>query len=510
MVSYMDCDAEHIVEMNGITKRFSNIIANDNIDFCLHKGEIHALLGENGAGKTTLMNILYGLYKPDSGNIYIDGNRVNMRSPRDAIRLGIGMLHQHFKLIPSQTVLENIAISLNTNKFLINFKKLKDEILKLSEKYGFNIDPDAKVWQLSAGEMQRVEIIRILMRGARILILDEPTSVLTPQERNNLFRILRKLADEGNSIIFITHKLDEVFKVGDRVTVLRRGKKIATVKTSEVSRKELVRMMVGDSVEQKFMITHKLRSIANALEVKDLHVIGDRGNLAVAGVTFTLRKGEILGIAGIAGNGQRELAEAIVGLRRIERGKVLAYGKDITNRSVREIISSGIRYIPDDRLGIGVCPNLSVYDNLILRDYYKPPFSNGIYINMRHIKELSKKLVEEFNIITPGIHAPTKFLSGGNIQKLILARELFNNPKIIIASEPTRGLDILATNYIRRTLISQRNNGVAILLISSDLDEIIQLSDRIAVMYRGKIVGIMDINDVSIESLGLLMMGEKV
>ncbi len=506
---------EVILEMRGITKRFPGVLANDHIDFNIRAGEIHAILGENGAGKTTLMNILYGLYQPDEGEIYIRGKRVKIRSPKDAIRLGIGMVHQHFMLIPSMTVAENVAIG--TEGSLVNLDEIRKKVKELSEKYGLKVDPDAKVWQLSTGEKQRVEIIKALYRGAKVLILDEPTSVLTPSEVKELMVTMRRMADQGLAVIpFITHKLPEVMEVSDRVTVLRRGRVVWRGETRKTNEKDLAKKMVGREV--LFSIEKpEVERGGVVLKVEDLKALDDRGHLALRGVSLEVHEGEILGIAGVAGNGQKELEETIMGLRKTVGGKVYILGEDVTNKSPREIISKGVGYIPEDRIGRGVVPDLSVAENLILHVYQEPPFAyewikafkKRWFLNDREIKEYAEKLIKEFGIVTPSIHTPVRHLSGGNIQRLILARELSRRPEVLIASQPTSGLDVAATEFIRKMLVEQKKLGTGILLISEDLDEIMDISDRIAVIYRGEIVGVVETEKASVEEIGMMMAGVK-
>jgi len=499
--------ADLLVRMVDIVKRFPGVLANDHVSFELRVGEIHALLGENGAGKTTLMNILYGIYHPDGGEIYVRGRRVEIRSPRDAMNLGIGMVHQHFMLVDRHTVAENVA--LGYAKSLFNpLGEIRERLREFAEKYGLKVDPDAYIWQLSAGEQQRVEIIKALYHGADILILDEPTSVLTPQETKELFKIIRRMGDEGKGIIFITHKLDEVFEVADRVTVMRRGRVVGTLKASETTKEELARMMVGREVLFR-LEKERVERGKPVLEVENLHALNDRGLPAVRGVSFRVHEGEIFGIAGVAGNGQRELAEVIVGLRRATAGRVVIDGVDVTNRSPRFIASRGVAHIPEERLRHGIVPNLTVAENLILKDYHKEPYSRGILLNHSKVVEDAERLINRFDIVTPSPFTPAKLLSGGNIQRLICARELHKEPRLIVAAHPTYGLDVGATEYIRGILLDQRRRGAAVLLISEDLEEVLQLSDRVGVMFNGEIVGIMRPEEVSIEEIGLMMAGAK-
>jgi len=496
-----------VVEMRGITKRFPGVVANDRIDFEVRAGEVHALLGENGAGKTTLMNVLYGLYQPDEGEIYIRGHRVTLRSPRDAIALGIGMVHQHFMLIPPLTVAENVVLGLPSSRGpFLDTDRAERRISELAQRYGLKVDPHAYVWQLSVGEQQRVEIIKALYRGASILILDEPTSVLTPPEVRELFSVLRRMAEEGNAVIFITHKLHEVMAVSDRVTVLRDGRVVSTVDTADTSERQLARMMVGREV--LFQVSK--RPVAKgkvALEVRDLWAMGDRGLPALKGISLSLRQGEILGIAGVAGNGQRELAEVITGLRRATKGKVLIGGKDMTNCPPAAIIGEGVAYIPEERIRRGLIMDFSVAENAILETHNSPPFTDGWFLNRREIDRYVEGLISDYGVKTPSKDAPVRHLSGGNLQRLLLARELSRRPKLLIASQPTRGLDVGATEYIRRRLVEQREKGTAILLISEDLDEVLSLSDRVAVMYEGEIVGIVPEGEADVEEIGMMMAG---
>ncbi len=499
-------DGKTIVRMKGIVKRFPNVIANDHIDFDVKTGEIHGLLGENGAGKTTLMNTLFGIYRPDEGEIFVKGERVTIRSPKDAIELGMGMVHQHFMLVYPHTVAENIALGLSTAKFFIPAREIEKEVERLSKEYGLKVDPKARIWQLSVGEQQRGEIIKVLFRNASVLILDEPTSVLTPGEIGELFATLRRIAKEGRAVILITHKLDEALAICDRTTVLRRGKVVKTVCTSKTSKRELAKMMVGREV--LFRLERKwVEKGGVVLEVRNLHAQNDKGLPAVKGVSFTICEGEIFGVAGVAGNGQRQLVEVITGLRKATKGKVLILGEAVTNRHPREIADKGVAHIPEERMRMGLVPNMSVAENLILKNYRHSPFSNEIFLNFASIGQEAEKMISQFDIVTPSKETPAKLLSGGNIQRLILARELSENPRLIVASHPTYGLDVGATEQIRLLLLKQRERGAAILLVSEDLEEIMSLSDRIAVMFEGKIAGIVDAEGVKKEEIGLMMAG---
>jgi simple sugar transport system ATP-binding protein len=490
--------------MVNITKRFHDVVANNRVHFDLRGGEIHALLGENGAGKTTLMNILYGLYRPDEGEIYVRGKRVNIRSPRDAIRLGIGMVHQHFLFVEDQTVAENLALS--CSRSFINPVKDLEGGLKYIEGYGIKLDLGSYIWQLSLGEQQKVEIAKILLSGADIIILDEPTSVLTPREVSELFECLKKMKSDGKGIIFITHKLNEVFSIADRVTVMRNGSVVTTLPIERATKEELAKMMVGREISFGSTRSEAVKGDL-VLEVKELSVIGDRGRESVKGVSFNIRSGEIFGIGGVSGNGQSELVESIVGLRKVRKGKILFMGRDITNKSPREISELGVAYIPEDRVKFGIVHNMSVAENAVLKRYHKEPFSSRRILRYERIIEFAENLVEEFGIVTPSVHTPAKNLSGGNIQRLVAGRELSGEPRLIVASNPTHGLDISATEYIRNLLIAHRDNGSAILLVSTDLEELLELSDRVAIMFDGRFSGIFKPGEVSSEELGLMMSG---
>lgn len=498
----------NIIQMKGIFKSFGNTVANYNIDFELTEGEIHGLLGENGAGKTTLMNILYGLYSPDAGEIYIDGNRVSIRSPHDAIRFGISMVHQNFKLIQSHTVVENIALGLKDVDFFFPTRRVEKKIREFSERYGLKIDPHTPVWQLSAGEKQRVEIIKAFCRNARVFILDEPTSMLTPVETKELFKLLRLLRDEGKSVILITHKLDEVLEVCDRITILRGGKKVITTDIDKVNKKDLTNMMFAQEINLKERKNYK-RNVNKdvVLELKNVSILNDKNLLAVKDVSFNIHKGEIFGIAGVAGNGQKELVEAITGLRRVFKGNIYILGKEVTNMGPREILDKRVAYIPEERVRIGIVPSMSLEENFILKSYDKEPFSDGLFLKYNVISDYAKELISKYRISALDEKSPAITLSGGNIQKLILARELAISPVLIVASHPTQGLDVKSTQQIHNILLKQKEDGCAILLISEDIQELLSLSDRIAVMFNGRIKGIRDAHKTTVEEIGSLMIG---
>nr|MBC7244244.1 ABC transporter ATP-binding protein [Chloroflexota bacterium] len=490
--------------MHGIVKRFPGVLANDHISLEVRAGEIHALLGENGAGKTTLMNILYGIYQADEGEIYVKGHRVHIRSPRDAIRLGIGMVHQQYRLVANHTVAENVVLGLPGN-FLFPERAARQKLEDFSKKYGLSVDPNARIWQLSAGEQQRVEIIKALYRGADILILDEPTSMLTPGEIDELLSIIHRMAAEGHTIIFITHKLDEVFAISERVTVLRQGKVVATLETTRTDKPSLARLMVGREVI--FRLEKKPAPVGEVvLRVEDLHVLNDRGLPAVKGVSLIVAAGEILGIAGVAGNGQRELVEALVGLRPSQRGHVFLKGRDVTNQPPRALIGCGVCYVPGERM-IGLAPGLSVAENLVLKSYEQKQFRQGAFLDYAAINSHASRLIHQYSVTTPSPTTPVKLLSGGNIQRVILARETCQSPTLLIAAHPTSGLDVGATEYIRQLILKQRDQGTAVLLVSEDLEEILQLSDRIAVMFEGEIMGILPAHQADLGTIGAMMAG---
>ncbi|HBV87280.1 MAG TPA: heme ABC transporter ATP-binding protein [Desulfosporosinus sp.] len=495
---------EHL-EMRGITKRFPGVLSNNKVNIQLKTGEVLAILGENGAGKTTLMNILYGLYQPDAGKILLNGKSVRINSPSEAIELGIGMVHQHFMLVPTLTVCENVILGLSKN-FFMDLKTAAKRIKEITDTYGLAINPDAYVWQLSVGEQQRVEIVKALYRGANLLILDEPTAVLTPQEANDLIQLLKNMSEKGNSIILISHKLNEVMAVSDRVTVLRDGEVCADVNTRETSQEELARLMVGRDMapcrrEGAFSPGKPV------LELQDVFARGDKGTDALAGVSLRIREGEILGIAGVSGNGQKELAEVIAGLRKTSRGKIVLNGKESTQMSPSRIIEQGLGYIPEDRIHVGTIPSFSIWENLILKDHHQPPFTKHFLLQNRTIMSHSSSQVEKYGIKTPTLETPTGRLSGGNIQRVVLAREITRKPVALVAAYPTRGLDIGATEYLHSKLLEARSNGIGVLLISEDLEELTNVCDRIAVLYEGRIMKVIPVEEADERILGLLMAG---
>src|SRR5512138_758525 len=498
--------------MRGIVKRFPGVLANDHVDFELRPGEIHALLGENGAGKSTLMNVLAGLYKQDAGIIKVNGKQVEFSSPRDAINAGIGMVHQHFMLVPSQTVTENILLGLDDPRFLMRLNEYDKKVANLGDRFGLRVDPRAKIWQLSVGEQQRVELLKMLYRGANVLIMDEPTAVLAPTEIEGLFQTLHSMIQQGKSVIFISHKLQEVTAIADRVTVLRRGRVTASgVSTKGVTRQELARLMVGREVV--FFIDKKPKQPGDViLDVKDIHAENDKGLPALRGVSLNVRAGEIVGVAGVAGNGQTELSQVITGLRKCKQGDVSLNGDKIDNRDILYGIQHGMSYVPEDRTHVGSAPNLSVTDNVIMKKYRKPPISKGNLLDMNAATNFAKELKQAYDIIVPTVNTPVRLLSGGNLQRVILAREISGNPNFMVAVQPTRGLDVGAIEGVHRLLLAQRDGGAAVLLISEELEELLALSDRVYVIYEGKIMGEVKVESAEpdqsmIEAIGQMMTG---
>ncbi len=497
------------MEMRGIAKQFPGVLANDNIDFDVHCCEVHALLGENGAGKSTLMKILYGMYQQDRGDIYINGGLVKIKSPTDAIQLGIGMIHQHFMLVPTMTVAQNVALGLPSSRGpLTDLDKVSEKICELADTYGLRIDPEAYIWQLSVGQQQRVEIIKALYRGAALLILDEPTAVLTPQEVDELFTIMCQMVEDGYALIFISHKLHEVVEISHRITVLRNGRKIGTRPTSDVNKSDLAKWMVGHEID--FITTTDTAEQGKVrLKLENISCQSDRDTPGLVNVDLEVYSGEILGLAGVSGNGQRELAEVMAGLRKPASGRIFLEGEDVTGTDAGELTQKMLSYIPEERMRDGMIKNFTVAENMILREHHRPIFSKNGFLKLQYIAEHTKQLIDQYQIKTPSQKTLVKSLSGGNIQKIVLARELSRKPRTIIAAQPTRGLDIGAAEYVREQLIQQRNNGTAVLLISEDLDEIFALSDRIAVIYEGEIMAVLDRDEATKEHVGLLMAGVK-
>ena len=494
------------LEMRGITKRYPGVIANDHIDLEVRPGEIHALLGENGAGKTTLMNILYGLARPDEGEILLDGTPARIANPTDAIARGINMVHQHFMLVPVLTVAENILLGEETmaNPIFLDQRESKRRIVELGKRFGFDIDPDVKVGDLSVGWQQRVEILKALYRNAKVLVLDEPTAVLTPQETEEIFAVLRRLAQEGHSIVFISHKLYEVLTIADRITVIRRGRVVGSRLPSETDEEDLAALMVGRDV-QLVVDRGESHPAEVRLAVRGLKVRDDRGTDAVRGVDFEIRAGEIFGIAGVAGNGQDELVEAIVGLRKPAEGTVTLDGKDVTDLSTREMTNLGTGYVPADRHRFGLVLSFTVADNLVLTDYYRAPYAHRLVRNDEAIDARGATAVKEYDIRTPSASVLAGTLSGGNQQKVVVARELDGDLRLLVLDQPTRGLDVGSIEFIHRQAIKKRNAGTAVLLVSAELDEVIELSDRVAVMYRGQIVDVVDGRTADRNEVGMLM-----
>ncbi len=496
-----------VLEVRHVTKRFPGVLANDDVNISLKKGEIHAILGENGAGKSTLLNIIYGLYQPDHGEILVDGERIDLRSAHDAISHGIGMVHQHFKLVPVFTVTENIVLGSEVVKNgLLNMREARRQVRQLSKDYGLAVEPDTLIEELPVGVQQRVEILKALYRNAKILFLDEPTAVLTPQEVQDLFKVIESLRERGVSIFFISHKLKEVLQLSDRITVMRRGKVVGETTPQEADEKILAEMMVGRDV-----ILTVDKEPANpqepVLTVNNLSVMGDQHALVVDNVSFEIRAGEILGIAGVQGNGQSEFVEALTGLRDVHHGEMIINGKTMPFNNPRVLVENYVSHVPEDRQKHGLVMPYSLVDNLVLCTYYQEPFSKGIVRQEEPMVESAEQLVEQFDIRTPSVTVPASNLSGGNQQKVIVARELSRPVKLLIVNQPTRGLDVGSIEYIHSQIVAIRDRGTAVLLVSAELDEILSLSDRIAVMFHGELVATMDRAEATREGLGLLMMG---
>ena len=492
--------------MENISKVFGSLKANNNVNLSVRKGEVHALLGENGAGKSTLMNMLSGIYTPDTGSIKIDGQEVHFASPKDSIRMGIGMIHQHFKLVDVMTAKENIIIG-QPSGFFVKGKLLSQEVKKLSDQYGLDIDPDKKVYAMSVGEKQTLEIIKVLYRGAKILIMDEPTAVLTPQEIKKLFRVIRNMKEQGCSVVIITHKLNEVMEISDRVTVLRKGESIGTVNTSEVNVASLIEMMVGKKVDLS-IDKKKIAEKTPLLDLDEVTVLDGEGKEALANVSFQLNSHEIVGVAGVANSGQKELCEVIAGLAKAEKGRIFFEGDNLVGKTPRDIIRLGIRmgFIPEDRLGMGLVGSMDIVHNLILKDYQNQP---GIVLRRGPCIKKANKIVKDLDIQTPDIYTPVKKLSGGNVQKVLLGREIDSAPKVLITAYAVRGLDIGASYKIYDLLNEQKEKGVGVLFVGEDLDVLMDLCDRIIVLCHGEITGIVDPDEVTKEDIGLLMTGKK-
>ncbi len=497
-----------ILEMKGITKKFENVLANDHIDLRLYPGEIHALLGENGSGKSTLMNILLGIYKPNHGEIFFKGEKIHMKTPKNAAALGIGMVHQHFALIPPLSVAENIFLSMEKGSFILDHQEMEEQIRQYSEKFGLAVDPKAKIWQLSVGEQQRVEIMKLLCRNCEILVLDEPSAVLTPQEANEMFKTLRKMADEGKFVIVISHKMNEVMEHADRITVLKDGKVADEMLAEEATIDRLTKAVVGE--RDLAEVIHKPQSTKKdvLLEARDLRVFNDKALVALHDISFQLYEGEIFAIAGVAGSGQRELAEALAGLRKISAGSIAMKGTEISKKSVGERAPMGISFIPEDRLKMGLIPGMNMMQNAILKEFKAADYSKGGILRNKSIKALAEEYVKAHDIRHGGLDLPVSLMSGGNQQKLLIAREINGKPSLIIAAYPVRGVDIGATVSIHQTLLEQRDRGACVLLISEELDEIFEMSDRVAVLCDGKLMGIRNTSETDYDEIGRMMSGE--
>ena len=499
-----------VIEMRGITKRFGDVVANENVDLSLYPGEIHALLGENGAGKSTLMNILTGIYRPNSGEIYYHGKKVSIKSPKQAVDMGIGMVHQHFRLIPPLSVAENVFLYMPDCKNILHQKEMEAAIDACSREFRLDVDASAKVWQLSVGEQQRVEIIKLLYRGADILILDEPSAVLTAQEAEEMFKVLRRMADSGKSVIIISHKMNEVMQNADRITVLKGGRVEDTMEAGEATVDRLTRAVVGDREFVPQIRSSHTCSEKVILSVEGLSVKNDKDLTAVDQVSLTIHEGEIFGIAGVAGNGQKELTEAVAGLRKAEQGKILLNGEDVTHLSIRRHIDRGVSFIPEDRLSTGLVPGMDLTENIILKHFGRKKFSSRGILKRKEIDKTAQEYTEKYEIKTAGIHSNVGLMSGGNQQKLLVAREVNADSSLLVASYPVRGLDIGATEAIHRILLEESEKGTAILLVSEELDELFQIADRIGVMCDGKMMAILDRDQADYDTIGRLMSGEKL
>ena len=496
---------ENAIELQGITKTFGSVVANDHINLEVRRGEILALLGENGSGKTTLMNMISGIYHPDEGVIKVNGKEVTINSPMDAGKLGIGMIHQHFKLVDVFSAMDNVAMGMEGKR--VKPKQLKERLLKLTEKYGLEVEPEKKIYNMSVSEKQTVEILKVLYRNADILILDEPTAVLTPQETKKLFAILRKMREQGSAIIIITHKLNEVMEISDRVTILRKGQSIDTVNTCETNEKQLTELMVGRPVTLEIQ-RPKCENVFTRLKIVDLSVKSADGTMAVKDLSLEIKAGEILGVAGVAGSGQKELCESIAGLIPVDKGAILHNKENIVGKSPREIANLGISlgFVPEDRLGMGLVASMGMVDNILLKTYHK---NKGIFIDRKPARKMAEELVKKLEVVTPGVDTPVRLMSGGNVQKVLLGREIESNPSVLVTAYPVRGLDINSSYTIYDLLNEQKKKGVAVLFIGEDLDVLLQISDRIMVMCHGEATGIVDAKTTTKEDLGLMMAGKR-
>lgn len=496
---------ENAIELQGITKTFGSVVANDHINLEVRRGEILALLGENGSGKTTLMNMISGIYHPDEGVIKVNGKEVTINSPMDAGKLGIGMIHQHFKLVDVFSAMDNVAMGMEGKR--VKPKELKERLLKLTEKYGLEVEPEKKIYNMSVSEKQTVEILKVLYRNADILILDEPTAVLTPQETKKLFAILRKMREQGSAIIIITHKLNEVMEISDRVTILRKGQSIDTVNTCETNEKQLTELMVGRPVTLEIQ-RPKCENVFTRLKIVDLSVKSADGTMAVKDLSLEIKAGEILGVAGVAGSGQKELCESIAGLIPVDKGAILHNKENIVGKSPREIANLGISlgFVPEDRLGMGLVASMGMVDNILLKTYDK---NKGIFIDRKPARKMAEELVKKLEVVTPGVDTPVRLMSGGNVQKVLLGREIESNPSVLVTAYPVRGLDINSSYTIYDLLNEQKKKGVAVLFIGEDLDVLLQISDRIMVMCHGEATGIVDAKTTTKEDLGLMMAGTR-